>query len=82
MSLDILKLYCQYPTMIFWLFLENDLQTPPPSTRADGNIFLAYVSDDFKIFFFGTLNKKFFIENWGDYVSKMTITRKIKIEKI
>ena len=29
-------------------FLVNDLQqTPPPSKRANGKIFLAYVSDDF-----------------------------------
>ena len=40
------------------LFLANDLQTPPlPSKRADGKIFLAYFSDDFK-------TKKEFVKNF------------------
>ena len=30
-------------------FLVNDLQTLPSSRRADGKIFLAYVSDDSKM---------------------------------
>ena len=28
--------------------LDNDSQIPAPSKRADGNIILAYVSDNFK----------------------------------
>ena len=28
--------------------LVNNPQTPPPSKRADGKIFLVYISDDFK----------------------------------
>ena len=45
-------------------FLVNDLQTPPPSKRADGEIFLAYVSDDFKtkkIFFEKKMSEFFFL---------------------
>ena len=30
------------------LFLVNDMQTPPPSKKADGKKNLPYVSDDFK----------------------------------
>ena len=68
-------------------FPTNDMQTPSPRSfepifiddedcaewNEKRNIFFSY-------FFFLSYHEKF-IENWGDDVTKMTVTRKKKSEK-
>ena len=63
-----MRTYAYAVFLLLGLFLVNDLQSPPPpSKRADGKIFLAYVSDDFKI---KNKNLKNFFFKWKLFEKK------------
>ena len=69
-------------------FLTKDMQTPPPSVLIQFLWMIGGVLNGMnKIikkksdFYFSSYREKF-IENWGTDVTKMTITRKIKIGKL